>query len=259
MNINVIYNEKGRDRLYKTWHTPENNMLIYISEGEGSIVLSDRVYELKSGVLCFIASRCFHYTMPDRPEKYIRSKVFFADKTADKICTFTDTEFLKSNAVIYAQIPKIHQAEVNSLFKEIKKEPDSVYGLSCLLKLTYFLQKYTKQLCEQPKGFIATTVSYINTHINESISIDGLCKNVHMSKYHFCRKFKSYTNQTVMEYILGTRLIYAAHLIISTDLSIGEISERCGMCSIAYFSRVFKKEYGMSPLKYRNHNRQLQN
>ena len=254
MDINVIYNEKGRDRLYKTWHTPENNMLIYISEGNGSIVLSDRVYELKKGVLCFIAGKCFHYTMPDRPENYLRSKVFFSQTVLDKICDFTDTDFYKNNSVIYAQIPKEHRREVEKLFYEIKKEPASVNGLSCLLKITAFLQKYTKQLCDQPKGFIATTVSYINTHINESISIDELCKNVHMSKYHFCRKFKSYTNQTVMEYILGTRLIAAAHLIVATDLSIGEISERCGMCSISYFSRVFKKQYGMSPLKYRNQN-----
>ena len=254
MDINIIYNETGKDRLYKTWHTPENNMLIYISEGEGSIVLSDRVYELKAGVLCFIAGKCFHYTMPDRPDTYVRSKVFFSQRVAEKICDFTDTEFFKNNSVIYAQIPKEHQNEVNSLFLEMKKEPDSIHGLSCLLKITAFLQKYTKQLCEQPKGFIATTVSYINTHINESINIDDLCKNVHMSKYHFCRKFKSYTNQTVMEYILGTRLIAAAHLIAATDLSIGEISERCGMCSISYFSRVFKKQYGVSPLKYRNQN-----
>ena len=104
MDINVIQNEKGRDKLYKTWHTPENNMLIYVSEGEGSIVLSDRVYELKAGVLCFIASRCHHYTMPDEPECYCRSKVFFSDAVIERIEALIGKTVFKNSSAIYAFI-----------------------------------------------------------------------------------------------------------------------------------------------------------
>lgn len=249
--INVIYNEKGRDKLYKTWHTPDNNMIIYIKRGEGSIVFSDSVYTLTDGVLCFIASKCHHYTMPDSPEKYVRSKVFFSDRLLLGLSELCGDAFLKESSVIYATIPEKHRFEVEALFESLQKTSDRLASTSILLQLAVFLKKYTKLLQEQPKGFIATTVSYINTHIQDDISIEILSKNAHLSKYHFCRRFKSMTGQTVMEYILKTRLTRALDLIRDTDLPIGEISDACGFSSISYFCRVFKEWSGISPLKYR--------
>lgn len=249
--INVIYNEKGRDKLYKTWHTPDSNMIIYIKRGDGSIVFSDSVYEMCEGVLCFIASKCHHYTMPDAPEDYVRSKVFFSDGVLLGLCDFCADTFLKESSVIYAKIPKEQRQEVEALFEGLQKTEDKLTQRSVLLRLAVFLKKYTKLLQEQPKGFIATTVSYINTHIQDDISIEILSKNAHLSKYHFCRRFKSMTGQTVMEYILKTRLTRALDLIRDTDLPIGEISDACGFSSISYFCRVFKEWSGTSPLKYR--------
>jgi transcriptional regulator GlxA family with amidase domain len=54
-----------------------------------------------------------------------------------------------------------------------------------------------------------------------------------------------------MEYVLKTRLAAAAELLSATELSVTEIGVRCGFSSPAYFSRVFKEETGLSPLRYR--------
>ena len=94
-------------------------------------------------------------------------------------------------------------------------------------------------------------IEYINRHIFEHIGIDEICAAVHSSKYHFCRQFKNATGFTVMEYILKTRLILAKDMLLKNELTVSEISEKCGFSSVSYFSRVFRQEMGMSPLKYR--------
>jgi AraC-like DNA-binding protein len=54
-----------------------------------------------------------------------------------------------------------------------------------------------------------------------------------------------------MDYILKTRIAMAKELLCEADMSVTEISESCGFSSISYFSRTFKNETGMSPLKYK--------
>ncbi len=50
---------------------------------------------------------------------------------------------------------------------------------------------------------------YINNNYSKAISLEDICKEIHISKYHFCRKFKQVMGITVMEYILKTRVAAA--------------------------------------------------
>ena len=72
-----------------------------------------------------------------------------------------------------------------------------------------------------------------------------------MSKYHFCRVFKNNTGQTVMSYILKTRIVLARTMLKKENLTVSEVSRLCGFSSVSYFCRVFKEKTGVSPLKYK--------
>jgi transcriptional regulator GlxA family with amidase domain len=50
---------------------------------------------------------------------------------------------------------------------------------------------------------------------------------------------------------MGARQARAKNLLVTTDLSMDEIAERCGYSSANYFSLIFKKNVGLSPLNYR--------
>lgn len=92
---------------------------------------------------------------------------------------------------------------------------------------------------------------YIREHIADPLNIDEICAAIHTSKYYFCRKFKSLTGLTVMNYILKTRIILACNMIEQGLRNMTHISEACGFSSPAYFSRVFKDEIGISPMQYK--------
>nr|WP_223919452.1 helix-turn-helix transcriptional regulator [Clostridium sporogenes] len=72
----------------------------------------------------------------------------------------------------------------------------------------------------------------------------------HISTYYFCRTFKQMTGKTTTEYINEVRLKRSIKLLKDGNMNITEISINCGFNDVNYFSRLFKKSYGVSPTKF---------
>ena len=161
-----------------------------------------------------------------------------------------------SGAFVYALIDEGERYKVEDIFQKIKEyEHDETYGkwilTSGIIELFVFLNKYSIENISTTPGVMSKAVEYINSNIERNITIYEICSEIHMSKYHFCRQFKKTTGTTVMKYILKTRIVMAKNMLLNENLSITEISNRCGFSSVSYFSRVFKDETGVSPLNYK--------
>ena len=72
-----------------------------------------------------------------------------------------------------------------------------------------------------------------------------------MSVSYFLKKFKEVTTKSPMQYILSIRINNAVSLLESTDYNVTEISTIIGYDNPLYFSRIFKKQKGVSPSDYR--------
>ncbi len=266
MSVSTIYRQIGRDPRYKLWHAPTTHLILYMNADGGSIVFDDAVYEIKKGGIFFIAKGCYHYTVPAHPKTYVRSKMACSDEVL-----FQTTELLKERlvdkapvhrftelSVVHAQIPDAMQAEVDTLFStpSVDKEAHAqCLYIGNLLKILTYIDAYAIETKPRPVGFIAQAIRYISEHIRENITIEQICTEVRISKYHLCREFKKVMKVTIMEYILKTRLILSENMLVNENLSVGEISEACGFSSISYFSATFKKHTGKTPLRYRKENR----
>ena len=77
-----------------------------------------------------------------------------------------------------------------------------------------------------------------------------------MSVSWFIRNFKEYTELTPTQYLLSLRISNAQTLLESTNYNVTEIADIVGYDNPLYFSRIFKKQSGMSPSEFR---RQLKN
>lgn len=254
MEKRISYHERGQDSLFKIWHALEEHMLIYMYSDGGSIVCSEKSYPIKKGALCLIGAKKHHYTMPDEPKCYDRSKVSFSAERYQSLLMMLPS--LAEDAMTYAQIPDCDQTEVDSLFRQINNyDKNKTYGdlifLSCLAKLLYYLDRYAVESIPSTCGFLNQSIEYINNHIFSRLTVDKICDHCHISKYYYCRKFKETMGMTVMEYILKTRIVLAQTMLLKEELTITAISERCGFSGISYFCRVFKEETGVSPLQYR--------
>lgn len=88
-------------------------------------------------------------------------------------------------------------------------------------------------------------------HYNEDISIEDYSTSRGMSTCWFIRNFKQITGSTPMQYILTIRMNNAQGLLEDSDYNVTEISNIVGYDNPLYFSRIFKKQKGVSPSEYR--------
>ena len=92
---------------------------------------------------------------------------------------------------------------------------------------------------------------YIDTHLNEEITLDIVARHIFVSKSYLSQMFKEFTGQSFPEYITAQRVIRARHLLLTTELKIDQVAEQCGFFSSTYFSTVFKKHTSMTPRSFR--------
>lgn len=98
-------------------------------------------------------------------------------------------------------------------------------------------------------------LNYFQEHYHMDISIEGYAASRGMSTSWFIRSFKAFTGVTPMHYILALRIANAQNLLAHTDYTVAEISRIVGYEDQLYFSRLFKKQNGVSPSQFR---RQMQ-
>jgi AraC-like DNA-binding protein len=95
------------------------------------------------------------------------------------------------------------------------------------------------------------TITYINEHFSDDISVSELASKTGISLFHFIRTFKSETGFTPYEYIINTRIATAMYLLKNTSLSIKDICYNTGFSCESSFCYAFKHHQGMTPTQYR--------
>ncbi len=98
---------------------------------------------------------------------------------------------------------------------------------------------------------ISLTVDYIHRNYAESISVSQLADKANLSSSRFSHLFAESTGMPVSRYIARVRLERARELLIGSMRRVTEIAFACGFSDSLYFSRAFRKAYGISPREYR--------
>lgn len=91
----------------------------------------------------------------------------------------------------------------------------------------------------------------IAENIKKQYSLNAMSREYGISVSSLSHNFKRITGMSVMEYIFSCRFAEAKKMLVGTSMSIGEIVEECGFSDCSNFGRTFKRQFGMSPSKYR--------
>ncbi|MDF2594263.1 MAG: hypothetical protein K0R69_604 [Clostridia bacterium] len=97
---------------------------------------------------------------------------------------------------------------------------------------------------------VTETKKYIEDHYNEDISLEELAKEICVSPNYLSRLFRDKTGENYIEYLTNIRINKAKELMLSTEMSVKEISYNIGYNDPNYFSRLFKKIEKVSPSEY---------
>lgn len=96
------------------------------------------------------------------------------------------------------------------------------------------------------------SITYINEHFRENITVEGLASRAGLSQYHFIRIFKKETGFTPHEYLVNTRIATARYLLKNSRLPVKDICYATGFSSESVFCGAFKRRQGMTPNQYRS-------
>jgi two-component system, response regulator YesN len=89
--------------------------------------------------------------------------------------------------------------------------------------------------------------SYVEQNINMEITVADIAAHLHLHPNYLLRLFKEETGQAVIDYLISVRLQKAKQLLSTTDMKIYEVAGCVGYDSVSHFSRIFKRETGLSP------------
>lgn len=101
---------------------------------------------------------------------------------------------------------------------------------------------------------VEQAVMYVQQHIDQNLSCQDIADAVHLNSSHLTRLFKKEKGITLNDFITSEKMRVAASLLKVTKIPVSMIAIKVGYTSFSYFSQVFRKSTGLSPLEYRQQN-----
>lgn len=95
-------------------------------------------------------------------------------------------------------------------------------------------------------------LDFIHENYSKPMTVEQIADAGHISKRECFRCFRAVINQSPIEYLIQYHLTMAANLLMSSDKPLSAISESCGFENTSYFTKCFKKRYGILPREFRS-------
>ncbi len=141
-------------------------------------------------------------------------------------------------------------AEARAILSNIRRADWTAGGISPIRKMVEELLGETEQESARPAG-IRATLQHIRENYADPISVKRLARMAGLNINAYTIRFREVTGQTPSAYIQQIRVEAGRDLLWQERLTMDEISARCGFTSRHYFSRVFRRHYGISPAAFR--------
>ena len=119
------------------------------------------------------------------------------------------------------------------------------------LKISIFENNTAEESGEEDERTIVGIVRYMQEHMTEEVSLNILAEEFHLSAQYISQLFKNEIGVNFLAYLTNIRMEQAKKLLLSSQFSIAEISERSGYGDYRVFTKAFKKAEGVTPSQYR--------
>lgn len=254
-------------------HTHDFLELVYIRDGEGEESINGVTYQVRRGDLVFINCGSSHAFAPHGSMRYVNigfrpelfNSLFQHPQDLSFLALTAFDEIRQEDKEGVFTFPLEERDEVEELIEAMKKEAlrrASFYDLALSGYVYILLTKLARRLlapATKQEGIWRELADYIDQNLEKPLSLGGLSQHCFYHPAYFSRIFRERFQMTLTEYISSRRVRYAAELLKDRQLSVDEVTLRCGFSSRSAFYRAFTKCMGMTPGEYREGKKTGQN
>jgi len=233
-------------------------VFLYCYDGEGWIKLGNKTFTIKAGdAFLFPPNNAHSYgAAAERPWS-----IFWMHLSGNNTGELMEAVGLNKKGV---PVHTVYSEERTALFDQIFKTLSKGFSIANLLYANLVLPNYLatfispnsfNSLAPVPtaeNNYINEAISYMQQHFDQKIEVDKISRHVGLSPTIFFRKFKMSTGYTPIAYLNFIKTQKAIQLIHTKQYTISEIGSKVGIDDPYYFSRLFKKQMGVSPKQYMN-------
>ncbi len=233
-------------------------ILHFICDGKGTYETDGKVYNLSKGdtFLIWPGQEVHYYADSKAPWTYIwvgfqgvKALTYLQAAGFDKehlIGEFQDTSY------VFTHIQQMLLSRQLTLSNELRRDSALLQVFAALIDNRH--QSMKKEECyDYPYRIYAQqAVDYITSHYMENVRINDIANYIGIDRSYLAQIFKKSLQVSPQEYLLKYRMDQAKILLKSTDMKILNIAREVGYNDALTFSKVFKKERGLSPSEYRN-------
>ena len=232
-------------------------ILHYVFEGEGVLRIDDKEFKVKSNSFFLLPPDVLVQYQADEKKPWQYAWIHFHG--------FKSTEIVRSIGMTRKE-PVYVPIEENSQLKDavinlIMYKENEYACIGYMYILFDKMNRWTRHV-EKKAGtnlrtmnYMREAIQYINTKYCESIMVQQIADHCGVDRAYLSKIFKYATGKTLQEYLIQFRIKRAKQLLKDTDLSVKYVSYSVGYYDPFTFSKVFKKQEGVSPSVWRkNHN-----
>lgn len=217
-------------------HSHTYHELVYYLSGSGKTEIGGNVFQFSDHCFAVVPGHIEH------------SEIHYAN--SEVICLgFLTADNLPFG--FHADPSHVIYRILKDMLREIN-EQNYGYEDMVILKLKELLLRIfrTQNATTTTKNFIYT-INYIKENFHEHISLSDCARQLNISYDYFQHKFKTLTGYSPQQFLMEQRLLASQKMLTEGNYNCTEIAYRCGFCTSAQFSALFKRKYGVTPLQFK--------
>lgn len=230
--------------------------LLYIYNGEQPIAQDDETYNAQTGDLIFLRAGSHHYGTAPCSVNMRSIFIHFNTLPGDRSAKYLSREDVSTSGNTIVLPTLIHCGQNNACTKIINgiidlywsHRPNKERRLTLLLNLLLDeLANIAQQDDTHREEWSVAVISLFRKHPERMYSLEEIAESVQMNVRTLSARFREITGESVHQYQLNMKLESAYKDLRTGNRTIKDVAMSYGFCDAYYFSRLFKKKFGLSP------------
>lgn len=257
--LNVASYKYGSD-WHSFPHSHSHTELFFIVSGKGQFLIQDQVFPVDVNNLVIINPNILHteLSLNAQPLEYIvlgigGIELATGENSNGQFCILDHFESFEISSCLRNILREMELK--NSGYEEICQAYMEILIIR-LMRNTSLTAPMEPQVTAGSRH-CAAIKRYIDLHFKEALTLEQLADEAHMNKYYLSHSFKREYGISPINYLISRRIDESMYLLAETDLSVSQIAQLLGFSSLSYFSQVFRKAHGISPMEFRQNSKSI--